>query len=91
MSKQELIKARNKILKELGRACPSWQPNRMRALQVEAHRLASEIGKAAQAAPAREIEMKKYCKDAVNREIRRDPRIKGKEAKAIHRLLKGRH
>ena len=34
--------------------------------------------------------MGKYCKDAVNREIKRDPRIKGKEAKAIHRLLKGR-
>ena len=33
--------------------------------------------------------MAKYNKDAVNKEIKRDPRIKGKEAKAIHRLLKG--
>ena len=32
----------------------------------------------------------KYNKDAVNKEIKRDPRIKGKEAKMIHRLLKGR-
>ena len=91
MSKQELIEARNKILKEMEGTCPFDQPNRLRALQVAASRLMNEIGKAALAAPAREIEMKKYCKDAVNREIRRDPRIKGKEAKAIHRLLKGRH
>lgn len=34
--------------------------------------------------------MAKYNKEAVDRAIKRDPRIKGKEAKAIHRLLKGR-
>jgi len=44
---QELIEARNKILREMESVCLSWQPNRMRALQVEASRLASEIGKAA--------------------------------------------
>jgi hypothetical protein len=32
----------------------------------------------------------KYNKDAVDKEIKKDPRIKGKEAKAIHGLLKGR-
>ena len=32
----------------------------------------------------------KYNKKAVDREIKKDPRIKGKEAKLIHRLLKGR-
>lgn len=31
-----------------------------------------------------------YNKDAVNKAIKKDPRIKGKEAKAIHSLLKGR-
>lgn len=31
-----------------------------------------------------------YSKVAVDKEIRKDPRIKGKEAKAIHRLLQGR-
>lgn len=31
-----------------------------------------------------------YNKDAVDKEIKKDPRIKGKEAKAIHGLLKGR-
>jgi len=36
------------------------------------------------------VEEAKYNKDAVDKEIKRDPRIKGKEAKAIHRLLKGR-
>lgn len=34
--------------------------------------------------------MAKYNKEAVEKAIKRDPRIKGKEAKAIHRLLKGR-
>ena len=34
--------------------------------------------------------MPKYNKEAVDKAIKRDPRIKGKEAKAIHRLLKGR-
>ena len=34
--------------------------------------------------------MAKYNKEAVDKAIKRDPRIKGKEAKAIHRLLKGR-
>jgi len=34
--------------------------------------------------------MAKYSKEAVDKAIKRDPRIKGKEAKAIHRLLKGR-
>ena len=34
--------------------------------------------------------MNKYNKEAVNKEIKKDPRIKGKEAKAIHRLLIGR-
>ena len=32
----------------------------------------------------------KYNKEAVDKAIKRDPRIKGKEAKAIHALLKGR-
>ena len=31
-----------------------------------------------------------YNKDSVDKAIKRDPRIKGKEAKAIHALLKGR-
>jgi hypothetical protein len=31
-----------------------------------------------------------YNYESVQREIERDPRIKGKEAKSIHRLLKGR-
>tara|TARA_R100001086_G_C11713501_1_gene224846 strand:+ start:214 stop:660 length:447 start_codon:yes stop_codon:yes gene_type:complete len=31
-----------------------------------------------------------YNPAAVEKEIKRDPRIKGREAKAIHRLLKGR-
>ncbi len=31
-----------------------------------------------------------YNKEAVDKEIKKDPRIKGKEAKLIHRLLKGR-
>jgi hypothetical protein len=34
--------------------------------------------------------MAKYNKEAVDKAIKHDPRIKGKEAKAIHRLLKGR-
>ena len=34
--------------------------------------------------------MAKYNKEAVDKAIKRDPHIKGKEAKAIHRLLKGR-
>jgi hypothetical protein len=33
----------------------------------------------------------KYNAEAVNKEIAKDPRIKGKEARAIHALLKGRH
>jgi len=32
----------------------------------------------------------KYNREAVNKEIRKDKRIKGKEAKVIHALLKGR-
>jgi hypothetical protein len=32
----------------------------------------------------------KYNKEAVQKEINKDRRIKGKEAKAIHALLKGR-
>jgi hypothetical protein len=32
----------------------------------------------------------KYNKSSVDKEIKKDPRIKGKEAKAIHALLKGR-
>ncbi len=32
----------------------------------------------------------KYNKEAVDKAIKKDPRIKGKEAKLIHRLLKGR-
>lgn len=32
----------------------------------------------------------KYNREAVDREIRKDRRIKGKEAKLIHALLKGR-
>jgi hypothetical protein len=34
--------------------------------------------------------MNKYNKKAIDKAIKKDPRIKGKEAKAIHRLLKGR-
>ena len=34
--------------------------------------------------------MSNYNKKAVDEAIKRDPRIKGKEAKLIHRLLKGR-
>ena len=45
MNKQQLIEERNKVLAEMSKACPSWQPNRLRALQVEASRLASEIGR----------------------------------------------
>ena len=37
-----------------------------------------------------ETRNKKYNKDEVDKAIRMDPRIKGREAKAIHRLLKGR-
>tara|TARA_R110000824_G_C14674170_1_gene619408 strand:+ start:164 stop:277 length:114 start_codon:yes stop_codon:yes gene_type:complete len=33
----------------------------------------------------------KYNKAAVAKAIAKDPRIKPKEAKLIHRLLKGRH
>jgi|MGYP003643619134 hypothetical protein len=33
----------------------------------------------------------KYNKAAVDKAIAKDPRIKPKEAKSIHRLLKGRH
>ena len=33
--------------------------------------------------------MSKYNKEAVNKAIKRDPKIKGKEAKLIHGLLKG--
>ena len=52
MNNQQLIleEARNKVLEEMSRTCPSWQPNRLRELQVEASRLAREIGRAAQAA-----------------------------------------
>jgi len=34
--------------------------------------------------------MREYNEKAVEREIRKDPRIKGKEAKLIKALLKGR-
>ena len=34
--------------------------------------------------------MKIYNKEAVDKAIKLDPRIKGKEAKLIHKLLKGR-
>ena len=33
--------------------------------------------------------MTKYNKEAVDKAIKKDPKIKGKEAKLIHRLLKG--
>jgi hypothetical protein len=33
----------------------------------------------------------KYNKEAVEKEIKKDRRIKGKEAKLIHALLKGRN
>lgn len=33
----------------------------------------------------------KYNKEAVDKQIKKDPRIKGKEAKLIHALLKGRN
>lgn len=35
-------------------------------------------------------ELDEYNKDAVDKEIKKNPKIKGKEAKAIHALLKGR-
>jgi hypothetical protein len=35
--------------------------------------------------------MSKYNKEAVDKSIKKDPRIKGKEAKLIHALLKGRN
>ena len=35
-------------------------------------------------------QMAKYNKEAVDKAIKKDPKIKGKEAKLIHRLLKGR-
>ena len=47
MNKQDLIEARNMILKAMESTCPFAQPNRLRALQVEASRLANEIGRAA--------------------------------------------
>ena len=34
--------------------------------------------------------MTKYNKDAVEKAIKKDPRIKGKEEKMIHALIKGR-
>lgn len=34
--------------------------------------------------------MNRYCPEAVQREILKDPRIKGKEARLIHALLRGR-
>jgi len=33
--------------------------------------------------------VKRYNKEAVDKAIKQDPRIKGKEAKLIHGLLKG--
>ena len=38
----------------------------------------------------RRMNVNKYNKEAVNKEIKKDPRIKGKEAKLISRLLIGR-
>ena len=38
----------------------------------------------------KEMQKPKYNKEAVDKAIKRDPRIKGHEAKLIHRLLKGR-
>ena len=35
--------------------------------------------------------MAKYNKEAVEKEIKKDRRIKGKEAKLLHALLKGRN
>jgi len=35
--------------------------------------------------------MAKYNKESVEKEIKKDRRIKGKEAKLIHALLKGRN
>jgi hypothetical protein len=35
--------------------------------------------------------MVRYSKEAVDREIAKDKRIKRREAKLIHALLKGRH
>ena len=45
MTKEALIEKRNKVIEEMNKTCPSWQPKRLRALQVEASRLASEIGR----------------------------------------------
>ena len=36
-----------------------------------------------------EAQMAKYNKEAVDKAIKKDPKSKGKEAKLIHRLLKG--
>ena len=45
MDKQTLIEARNRVIMEMYDTCPSRQPNKLRDLQVEASRLASEIGR----------------------------------------------
>ena len=45
MDKQTLIEARNRVIAEIRNTCPEWQPNKLRDLQVEASRLASEIGR----------------------------------------------
>lgn len=51
-------------------------------------------GKLTKMAMGEEVDMNEnrtgYNKDSVDKAIKRDPRIKGKEAKAIHALLKGR-
>ena len=46
MKNVETLRAeRNAVLAEMSKVSPSWQPNKLRALQVEASRLASEIGR----------------------------------------------
>ena len=42
---EALREERNAVLAEVAKTSPSWQPNKLRALQVEASRLASEIGR----------------------------------------------
>lgn len=46
---------------------------------------------AAETAPKNGDYGTKYDPEAVQKEINKDKRIKGPEASAIHRLLKGRH
>lgn len=45
MKIKRLVEARNKVIAEMDKVCPAWQPKKLRALQVAAGLLAAEIGK----------------------------------------------